>query len=333
MRILITILRMGACGSRVLNGSGALWRLIAIQRWLSLASAAMIIEKMLIRAQRLSSLRARFFNQGRGGFFALMVLMAAGPAHGETAPRIYRDRIEPHWFATEGGPTNLFWYRLDLPAGRHKFKLVNATTGTRVEAFDHARAARELSKIISRKLDGDHLPVQWLQFVPDGKSVQLLGLKGSWRLDLQSYGLSPEPAIEPREAILTATLAPHPTRFTGDETRITFVNHLRRPLKVFWIGPDHERKSYGILGPGDNRVQQTYAGHVWLLTDFAGNIAAVFQAEAGPHLAVVDSTGARAQGAPAGGNKSPPTTSPNGRCAIVLRGDNLFLTDLKTGAG
>jgi hypothetical protein len=31
-----------------------------------------------------------------------------------SSPRIYRDKIDPHWFAVAGGETNRFWYRIQL---------------------------------------------------------------------------------------------------------------------------------------------------------------------------------------------------------------------------
>ena len=43
--------------------------------------------------------------------------------------RIYRDRVQPHWFADVTGETNEFWYRVTLPQNRREFILVNAATG------------------------------------------------------------------------------------------------------------------------------------------------------------------------------------------------------------
>ncbi len=46
---------------------------------------------------------------------------------GAAAPRMYRDRIAPHWF--EGGTR--FWHRNELPGGKEEFVVVNAETGER----------------------------------------------------------------------------------------------------------------------------------------------------------------------------------------------------------
>ena len=44
-------------------------------------------------------------------------------------PKIFRDHVEPHWFAIAHGETNNFWYRLELPQGRREFIRVDAASG------------------------------------------------------------------------------------------------------------------------------------------------------------------------------------------------------------
>jgi hypothetical protein len=39
------------------------------------------------------------------------IKLASSPTN--APPRIYRDRIEPHWFADASDATNKFWYRVD----------------------------------------------------------------------------------------------------------------------------------------------------------------------------------------------------------------------------
>ena len=46
--------------------------------------------------------------------------------HTNSAGRIYRDRVEPHWFAGASGETNQFWYRVNLPDNGREFIMVSA---------------------------------------------------------------------------------------------------------------------------------------------------------------------------------------------------------------
>jgi hypothetical protein len=74
-----------------------------------------------------------------------------------------------------------------------------------------------------------------------------------------------------------------------------------------------------VLQPGAGYVQHTYAGHVWLIADVAGNVIAVYTAQTISGIAIIDG-----REAPPQNTLPPPVTSPNGHWGIVLRGDDLF---------
>jgi hypothetical protein len=114
-------------------------------------------------------------------------------------PKVYRDRIEPHWFAAN----NKFWYRVDLPEKAREFVAVDATAGTRRAAFDHERLARSLSVHLSRTVQPDRLPLDSIKFSDDGKSVRLVGESVAWQCDLDSYQITdaaPDSSEEQKKA-------------------------------------------------------------------------------------------------------------------------------------
>ena len=249
---------------------------------------------------------------------------------------VFRDRVEPNWFADANGETNRFWYRLDLAQSNREFILVNAVQGTRQPAFDQARVAEALTKLTGREVNAEHLPTESLDFSRDGRWVSLHGTKGDWKLDLTSYTITAETnsALSGRE--LPAGRIPHPSQTTGPETEITFVNQLPVPVDVFWMDPDGKRVAYGSLAPGERRTQHTFAGHVWLITGRAGNVLAVFEAETKSGLAVVGGrTGRFGFGRVRRGGGPPPSgpagMSPDGKWQAFVYGDNLYLRDLKSG--
>ena len=57
----------------------------------------------------------------------LGVIAATTFAQQRSAPRTYRDKVEPHWLP--GGDS--FWYRNDLPDGKKEYVLVDAVKGER----------------------------------------------------------------------------------------------------------------------------------------------------------------------------------------------------------
>ena len=249
---------------------------------------------------------------------------------------VFRDRVEPNWFADSSGETNKFWYRLDLAKGKREFILVDVIQGTRQPAFDQARGAGALAKLTKHEVDAEHLPIESIEFSSDGKTVTLHGTDGDWKLDLTSYTVTAETNNLSSGRQLPAGRMPHPSQTTGPETEITFVNQLPAPVDVFWIDPDGKRVPYGNLAPGQRRTQHTFAGHVWVVTGRAGIVLAVFEAEAKPGLAVISGRAAgfgfgrfRREGGPS--PSAPTGVSPDGKWQAIVYGNNLYLRDLKTG--
>ncbi|WIM93091.1 hypothetical protein ACTOB_005057 [Actinoplanes oblitus] len=73
----------------------------------------------------------------------------------------------------------------------------------------------------------------------------------------------------------------------GATTSIHFSNETAGPVKILWLGYDRERVFYTELAPGQGYDQQTYAGHVWVVTRADGTTIAAFQATAAPARATV----------------------------------------------
>lgn len=242
-------------------------------------------------------------------------------------PRVYRASVRPHWFADN----SRFWYRNDLPGQRRQFILVDAEQGVRRPAFDHAAVARQMGPDV----DPQRLPIERLHFSQDGRSVLLLGATRSWELDLRTGKLH-EPTTPPSPAPgdLQPDLQPRPSRRTGPETELTFENRMDQPVSLFWLDEQGRRQSYGTLEPGSRRVQHTYGGHVWLVTDERGRSLAVFEAPDTPATAVLDPETLPRRRGPAprvGSRPAPPSgpmvTSPDGRWTAFIRDHNVWIRD------
>ncbi len=130
----------------------------------------------------------------------LACLLSAGAAAQEAqtngAPKIFRDKVEPHWF--EGN--NKFWYRVSVAADRHEFVLVDAVQGSRAPAFDHERLAKALNQQTGKTLKPDQLPFDALKFSDDGKSVELVANDEAWQCDLGTYQITAAKPAKPEKA-------------------------------------------------------------------------------------------------------------------------------------
>ncbi|MBM3496869.1 MAG: hypothetical protein FJX72_21495, partial [Armatimonadetes bacterium] len=245
-----------------------------------------------------------------------------------TQNKVFRTRVQPNWFDSD----NRFWYRVDTGPGTQEFVLVDAEAGKRAPAFDHSRVAAALAKAVGKPAKADQLPLRGGRFAADGRSVLLYGTGdvGAWQLDLGTHALTKAPDGAFNEGNLESADAPYPSRRTGEETSISFVNRTQRELRVFWMDTDGARQPYSTLAPGARRDQHTFAGHVWLVTDASGAVMGVYEATETPGTAVIE--GARTprrqqRRGPPGRQPRSDVPSPDGKRAALIRDHNVWLRE------
>ncbi|MBN2182632.1 MAG: prolyl oligopeptidase family serine peptidase [Sedimentisphaerales bacterium] len=257
--------------------------------------------------------------------FTVLFVMAAA-AHGA---EVYKSNLRPHWFAEN----KKFWYRNDLAGCAREFVLVDTEKGFRRPAFDHARVAYILSEKTGRTVDANRLPVQSLVFAEDKPSVELHGPDAAWRVNIETYEIVKLDDSEIQREGLPFTRRIRPSSQTGPETSITFVNKMATEILIFWIDSEGERQSYGALDAGQQKLQNTYTGHVWLVTDPNEEILAVFQAvEDGGHAIIDGSEPERRGRGRFRGQRSRPRSSisPDGQWMPFVRDHNLWLRHTET---
>lgn len=137
----------------------------------------------------------------------LTALHTAGVVHGQgsrvdyerahnlratTQGKVMKTRVEPHWF--DAG--RQFWYRNDLLEDEREFIRVQADTGKRELAFDHARLATALSAVTGVPQTATRLQIKDLIF-GDNPTLRLTIRDTTWSVSLQNYTVTPwKPAEE-----------------------------------------------------------------------------------------------------------------------------------------
>jgi len=246
-----------------------------------------------------------------------------------TANLVYRAKIEPHWLADN----RRFWYRVQTGAQTYEFILVNAETGLRQQAFDHAKLADRLGKMTGRTMHADNLRLSELDFV-DAETLQFVASGKVWRCNLSDYSLTTDPTAMPHNTSLRHLPAPHPSLYTGDETTIYFVNHTTNDVRLAWIDESGEQQFYSVIAAGDEREQQTYAGHVWLVTTGDGEPLAVFEAEEHGGDAIIGGNQSATNEMPTRHwrrDRGPNAGSPDEKWTAVIHTNNVFLRNEQTG--
>jgi len=256
-----------------------------------------------------------------------LFVWAAAAGAGE--PRVWRDKVVPHWSADR----TRFWYRNELRNGGREFILVDASQAARQPAFDHLRVAERLSALLHRPIAPDKLPVEQLD-IENEDALVLRGRNQAWRLDLTTYAMRETTvAGEPADS-LPMGREPRPSRRTGAETSVTFVNDTPSEIAVFWIDAQGQRRRYAAVAAGGQHRQHTFAGHVWLVTGAGGTTLGVFEAADEDSRAVLGGDpGLRRAPSPAPrhprrSGREP--ESPDGKWRAVVRDHNLYLRATET---
>ncbi|MCB9923684.1 MAG: DPP IV N-terminal domain-containing protein [Planctomycetaceae bacterium] len=108
-----------------------------------------------------------------------------------TAGKVFRDKVEPHWF----GDKFHFWYRNELADDAREFVLVNAKSGDRSLAFDHERLAEQLAAITRRDVRSSHLPFDTIRFGDNVDSIRFRAFSKDWECSLESYEIKPHEEV------------------------------------------------------------------------------------------------------------------------------------------
>lgn len=233
-------------------------------------------------------------------FCAFASLSAAATAQGTAADyeraqglaRAWRGLLvefppEVRW--TEDGET--LWTQLVHGDGRREFLLVDARDGARRPAFDTSALAAALEPVLGRELDPQRLPLEWVDLAADRASVLLRHGARHWRFWVSSRELVAADDEAPLLPPLPTTATP---RGGGRESAILFQNRLPEAVRLHWEPTPGETRPYGVLQPGEERTQQTFAGHLWRVETVAeGRTVALFRAEGRAGVARID-VGSRA---------------------------------------
>ncbi|MES2475332.1 MAG: DPP IV N-terminal domain-containing protein [Verrucomicrobiota bacterium] len=177
-------------------------------------------------------------------------------------------------------------YRVNTGKDRHEFIRVDLATGKKSPAFDTAALAASLAKAASQQpLNAEKLPLEQVEIADDSRSVRFRAFGKSWRFN-PTDGQVVTDDMPPKEAdLMSPEAARRGTRRNGGPTALTIENGTDGELEMFWVAGGGERKSYGKVAPGASAVQNTYSGHVWLMTRADGEALAGVESQDTPTFA------------------------------------------------
>lgn len=159
---------------------------------------------------------------------AKQVLTAADYAHAEQFMSYNVNRLVYGTERTTWLSDDRFWYRSTTSDGS-EFVMVDAATGQRKPAFDHAAVASALSTATGTHYDPRHLPAHMLGFSEDGGSTSFAIGGKRWECDLRAYSCTAKEAIgaggfaRPGEALAAQAAAARNESLAPDGKSAVFI--------------------------------------------------------------------------------------------------------------
>lgn len=146
-----------------------------------------------------------------------------------------------------------------------------------------------------------------------------------------------ELAKELPKRILKPVVRGRRSRETGPETELVFRNGLEKTVRLWWLDASGTRRPYGELAAGASRVQHTFAGHHWLVTDEQGKELAVYRAVVTPSEVMIGEEGQGGEGQGDDGEREGrvgrregPEVSPDGKYRVLIVEHQAVLEEVAT---
>ncbi len=251
-------------------------------------------------------------------------------------------RLHPKWILDESGKVSGLWFLGQSAIGPAYFS-VDVGGKERRQLFDPARLGAALTKATGRPFNGTKLAIERLDF--DERAVHLL-LRGEatvYSCDTQTYECVASGDGMQRFALAPLETVPR-SREGGGSSAVVVVNKTATEVQLYWSDTAGKRVAYGKVKSGEQYRQNTYAGHVWVVTNAGGED--LYAAEAGDEpgvMVITDGPKAAAAtravpkaatatpGPAAAKNKRGGDVSPDGVWTAVITNHNVQLKDNASG--
>jgi len=222
--------------------------------------------------------------------------------------------VKPFW-SSDGKP---FWFGASFEPDASAVRAVDLATGEISSAIDVPSLASALGKALGKTPDAGALQVTGIRPSADGFEFQYKGSQWTCRPGSGTYSVVK--SVPRGSELLPADGPPSESPPGGDEVTVSFRNTSAQTLHLVWISPDGGKKTYATIPRGGSHVQQTFSGHLWLITDTKGHSLGKIVAAGGVSEVTIGSAAKSAQS-----SQADPRNSPDGRWAARVRGGEVFL--------
>lgn len=183
-----------------------------------------------------------------------------------------------------------FWYRHEYENEKFKFIFVDASKKTQQPAFDHKALASKIQAETGCACDPESLPFSTIDLDPENHAVRFRVKGRAWQYAEDGTLVPWEEKLD-NEELMEGINEEHRSPWSRDKTSIMFINHSARDLSLHWIDEDSSPVSYGKIEPNDSKLQSTFVGHVWRVSDAESNqVLAIYEAPSKDGTAIIDAS-------------------------------------------
>lgn len=216
---------------------------------------------------------------------------------------------------------NTLLFKLTEAGGTWQFMRVDARTGSREPAFDHAAVAKALESNAGVGFKPERLSITPIDMEDDELRVQHKA---------RVFGINAKTnAVREIDLATVASLRLRPTRLRkssggGDDTAILFVNRSGQSVQLIWLDHEGREKAYGSVAAGESSRQHTFPGHVWRVRGADGTNYGAYVGRRSPGAAIItDPPNLPKKGTPA--RRPGAARSPDGKHVAFIRDHNVFV--------
>ncbi|MEC9094657.1 MAG: DPP IV N-terminal domain-containing protein, partial [Planctomycetota bacterium] len=251
-----------------------------------------------------------------------------------TQNKLFRVNLQPNWIFNEKG----LWYRIQTAPNQFEFIVVNIAKGNRETAFDQVKVSDQLAEIFKKPFEPFNLPFHHLMLDLNFENVFFEYNGKYFKVARKTSSLE---IVSERE-IPKQTLSPETVQPSGPSQtsiHVVFKNQRKSPVQLFWIDREGHPQSYGSLESQGSLRQQTFSGHVWLVTTSTQQPLAVITASTNEQIFVIDQKSQTTATFPRKKERRRRNTilarssakSPDGRYRLVIKDHNVFLVESQKG--
>ena len=236
--------------------------------------------------------------------------------------KLFRTNLNIKWEKSE----KYLWYKVLVAAKKIEYFYVDLNSGKKELIFDVEKLVSSLNLKTKNKIDVDQFKINTLYLSNDYKNVTFKHRENVYTYNRKTHTLTTGGDFPETESHSLNRI--EASKSMGAECHFSFSNTTKSEVKVFWVDFKGRKKQYAVLEPGGKWEQNTFEGHVWLVTNSQNKNLKIVRASGDEDIEIKESDGVIVQKKRQ--KRKKPGVSNDGKWRAFIKNDNLYLQNLES---